>query len=115
MSSAALGQGRGRGGGVDGGGEHPDPGVGSQVSQHVHVDWPENGVSLDKVKILTVENRKFEGRLEETVYIGVAKASLDRDGGHYLLPAVWSNMLRARVCPPPPPQPVPTLTLRSPT
>ena len=35
--------------------------VTSEVSQHVHVDRPEHGVSLDKVKILTVENRKFEG------------------------------------------------------
>ena len=34
--------------------------VGSEVSQHVHVDRPEYGVSLDKVKILTFENRKFE-------------------------------------------------------
>ena len=34
--------------------------VGSEVSQHVHVERPEHGVSLDKVKILTVDNRKFE-------------------------------------------------------
>ena len=34
--------------------------VGSEVSQHVHVDRPENGVSLDKVKLLKVDNRKFE-------------------------------------------------------
>ena len=34
--------------------------VGSEVSQHVHVDIMEHGVNLDKVKILTVENRKFE-------------------------------------------------------
>ena len=33
--------------------------VGSEVSQHVHVDRLEHGVSLNKVKILTVENRKF--------------------------------------------------------
>ena len=32
----------------------------SEVSQHVHVDRPEHGVRLDKVKILTDENRKFE-------------------------------------------------------
>ena len=32
--------------------------VGSEVSQHVHMDKPDHGVSLDKVKIWTVENRK---------------------------------------------------------
>ena len=34
--------------------------VGSVVSQHLHVDRLEYGVSLDKIKILTVENRKFK-------------------------------------------------------
>ena len=43
--------------------------VGSEVSQYVHVDRPEHGVSLDKVKILTAENRKFEKGVKEAIYI----------------------------------------------
>ena len=34
--------------------------VGSNVSQHVHMDRLEHGVILNRVKVLTVENRKFE-------------------------------------------------------
>ena len=34
--------------------------VGSEVSPHMYVDKLEHGVSLEKFKILTVENRKFE-------------------------------------------------------
>ena len=70
--------------------------MGSEVSQHVHVDRPEHGVSLDKVKILTMENMKFEKEVKETIYIRVAKPSLNKDGRYYLLPAVWTNLLRAR-------------------
>ena len=71
--------------------------MGSEVSQHVHVDRQEHGVSLDKVKILTVENRKFERGVKEAIYIRVAKPSLNKDGWRYLLPSVWTNLLRARV------------------
>ena len=52
---------------------------------------------IDKVKILTVENRKFKRRVEETIYIRVAKPSINTDGRSYLLPAAWTNLLRARV------------------
>ena len=34
--------------------------MGSEVSKHVHMDRLEHGVTLGKVKILTVDNRKFE-------------------------------------------------------
>ena len=71
--------------------------MGNEVLQHVHVDRPEHGVSLDKVKILTVDNRKFERGVKEAIYIRIMKSSLNKDGGHYLLPAVWTNLLRARV------------------
>ena len=53
-------------------------------------------MSLDKVKILTVENRKFERGVKEAIYIRVAKTSLNKDVGQYLLPAVWTNLLRAK-------------------
>ena len=45
-------------------------GVESEVSKHVHLDRPEHG-SLDKVKILTVDNRKFERGVNEAIYIRV--------------------------------------------
>ena len=41
-----------------------------ELSNRVHVDRPEHGVSLDKVKILTVDNRKFN-RVKEAIYIRV--------------------------------------------
>ena len=78
--------------------------VGSEVSQNVHVDRLEHRVSLDRVKILTVESKKFERGVTEAIYIRVAEQSLNKDGGHYLLPTVWTNLLRARVWVPPWPQ-----------
>ena len=75
--------------------------MGSEVSQHVHVNRPEHGVSFNKVKTLTVENKKFERGVKKTIYIWVAKPSLNKDGCRYLLPSVWTNLLRARVQVPP--------------
>ena len=66
----------------------------------VHVDRLEHGVSLDKVK--TVDYRTFERGVKEVIYIRVMEPSLNKDGGCYLLPAVWMNLLRARVRVPPP-------------
>ena len=74
--------------------------VGSEVLQHVHVDSPEYGVSLDKVKILTVENKKYDRGVKDVIYIRVDESSLNKHGRRYLLPAVWTNLLKARVCPP---------------
>ena len=74
--------------------------VGSEVSQHVH--RPEHGVSLDKVKILTVDNRTIERGVKEAIYIRVMDPRLNTDAGLYLLPAVWTNLLTSRVRAPPP-------------
>ena len=41
--------------------------MGSEVSQHVHVDRPEQGVNLDRVKILTVDSKIFERGVKETI------------------------------------------------
>ena len=62
--------------------------MGSEVLQHVHVDRPEYGLSLDNVKILTVENREFERGMKGAIYTRVAEPSLNKDGRCYLLPAV---------------------------
>ena len=61
------------------------------------MDRPEHVVSLDKVKILTVDNRKFEKGVNKAIYIRAIEPSLNKDGDHYLLPAVWTNLLKARV------------------
>ena len=34
--------------------------------------------------------------MKEAICIRVAEQSLNKDGGRYLLPAVWTNLLRAR-------------------
>ena len=57
--------------------------VRSEVSQHVHVDRSEDGVSLDKIKIWTMDNKKFK-RVKEAIYIRVMEPSLSKDGGRYL-------------------------------
>ena len=75
--------------------------MGSEGSQHVHVDRPEHGVSLNRIKILTVESKTFERGAKEAIYIRVAEASLNKDGRRYLLLTVWTNLLRARVGVPP--------------
>ena len=54
-------------------------------------------MSLDKVKILTVDNRKFIRGVKEAIYIRVMEPSLNKDGVRYLLLTVWPNLLRARV------------------
>ena len=71
--------------------------VGNEMPQHVHMDRPGHRVSLDKVMILTVENRKFKRRVKEMIYIWVVKLSLNKDGGCYLPPGVLTNLLRARI------------------
>ena len=75
--------------------------VGSEVSQQVHVDRPEHGVSMDKVMIVTVDNRKFERGVKEEIYMKVMEPNLNKDGRHYLLPAGWTNLMKARVQVPP--------------
>ena len=76
--------------------------VWNEVSQHVHVDRLEHGVSLDNVMALVVENRKFERREKEAIYIRVAEASHNKDGECYIFLAVWTNLLKTRAeCPSP--------------
>ena len=52
--------------------------MGSEVSQHVPVNRLEHGVSLDKVKILTVDNMKFERGVKEAIYIRVMEPSVNK-------------------------------------
>ena len=47
---------------------------------NVHVDRPEHGVSLNRVKILTVESKKFE-RVKEAIYIRVTMVQFSMSQG----------------------------------
>ena len=42
----------------------------------------------EKCEIFAVVSKKFERGVKEAIHIGVAKLSLNKDGGRYLLPAV---------------------------
>ena len=56
---------------------------------------------LVSAQILIVDNRKFERGIKEAIYIRVMEPSLNKDGGCFLLPAVWTNLLKSRVLAPP--------------
>ena len=45
----------------------------------MHVDGPEHGVGLYMVKIVILENRKFERGVKEAIYIRLAEPSLNKD------------------------------------
>ena len=69
----------------------------SEVSQHIHVESPGHQVSLDNVRVLTTEPRYFERGVKEAIYIRAHQPSLNRDGGRYKLPGVYTNTIRSRV------------------
>ena len=69
----------------------------SEVSKHIHQEQPDHGVKLDIADILTVDTKWFERGVKEAIYIRALKPSLNKDGGRYNLPAVWTNIIRSRV------------------
>ena len=77
--------------------EHRRPStVTSEVSRHIHADHPEHDVSLKEAKVLDIEGRWFERGVKEAVYIRQHQPTLNRDGGRFNLPPVWTNLLRAQ-------------------
>ena len=69
----------------------------SEVSKHIHIEYPEHSVELENTKILTTESRWFERGVKEAIYIRALNPSLNRDGGRYNLPPVWDNIIKKRV------------------
>ena len=73
--------------------EHRRPScVNSPVVNHVaatghSIDWKE-------VKILDRDERWFELGVREAIHIKMQDTSLNRDGGRYNLPGVYTHMLR---------------------
>ena len=78
--------------------EHRRPSsTNSEVSRHIHVDYPEHFINLDKTQVLSVEPKWFERGVKEAIYIRAYKPSLNRDGGRYNLPPIWNNTLKRRI------------------
>ena len=69
----------------------------SEVSQHIHSVCPGHSVSLEQSNILCVDLRWFERGVKEAVYIRAFSPTLNKDGGRYNLPSVWTNILRSRL------------------
>ena len=53
----------------------------SEVSWHLHMDFPGHTISLEVAKILEMEPRNFERGVKDTIHIRVHKPTLNRDGG----------------------------------
>ncbi len=68
----------------------------SEVSRHIHTDCPNHNISLEETRILCVENRWFERGVKEAIYIRMHEPTLNRDGGRYQLPPVWTNTLKVQ-------------------
>ena len=69
----------------------------SEVSKHINQDHPEHSVDMTSAKILEVEPKWFERGVKEAIHIRTSQPSLNRDGGRYNLPGVWTNLLRRRI------------------
>ncbi len=76
--------------------EHRRPSsVTSEVSKHIHGDAPDHHVDLETVNILTTDPGWFPHGVKEAIHIRVNQPSLNKDGGRYNLPAVWTNLLKS--------------------
>ena len=78
--------------------EHRRPStVSSEVSKHIHTDQPNHNIKLDNTKILSVESKWFDRGVKETIYIRARNPSLNKDGGRYNLPPIWTNIIKKRL------------------
>ena len=78
--------------------EHRRPSSTSfEVSQHIHIESPDNHVDLEEVKILDREQRYFERGVKEAIYIRVNQPLLNKDGGRYKLSRVNDPILGSHV------------------
>ncbi len=51
---------------------------------------------MDDTKMLEVESKWFERGVKEAIHIRVTHSHLNKDGGRYNLPRVWTNILNER-------------------
>ena len=52
---------------------------------------------MDSTEILEVEPRWFERGVKEAIHIRASSPSLNKDGGRYMLPSIWDNIIKERV------------------
>ena len=71
----------------------------SEVSQHIHNAQPEHSISIDNANVLATDSRWLERGIKEAIYIRVNQPTLNKDGGRYNLPNLWTNFLRSHVTP----------------
>ena len=61
-------------------GEHRRPiSTTSEVLKHIHTDSPNNTITLENMKILSMEHKWLERRVKEAIYIRALKPSSNRD------------------------------------
>ena len=78
--------------------EHRRPSCSSsEVSKHLHQDQPGHNIDLKQTKVLAVEPKWFERGVKEAIHIRIEEPSLNKDGGRYCLPNLWTNLLKSRV------------------
>ena len=63
----------------------------SEVSKHINRDHPHHSISLDNVKILDVEQKRFERGVREAIPIRMKNTTFNKDAGRYNLPP-WPSM-----------------------
>ena len=50
----------------------------SEVSKHIHIEYPEHSVELENTEILTTESRWFERGVKEAIYMYVGALNQQR-------------------------------------
>ena len=54
-------------------------------------------MQLENTEVFTTEPRWFERGVKEAIYIRALNPSLNRDGGRFILPPVWDNIIKKKV------------------
>ena len=65
----------------------------SEVSRHINKDKPEHDVHIDEARIVDRDPDWFMRGVREAIYIRAHKLTLSRDGGRYILSAIWTRLV----------------------
>ena len=69
----------------------------SEVSKHIHSSQTPHRIDLDSTKVLTTESKWFERGVKEAIFIRGMSPTLNRDGGRYQLPPIWTNLIKTNI------------------
>ena len=73
----------------------------SHVSLHLHQpDRQQHHITMDNVKILDRDSNTFERKVPKAVYIRSLRPDLNKNVGAHKLPAIYHNILGAKVIAP---------------